>query len=155
MSESVEENHLPIDGSVYAERPIASDAEIGAALSAARAALPEWRKVPMAERGRYMLAFLDALLAMNDDIALELAWQMGRPVRYGGEKGGVEERIRAMVVLAEEALKPYTPPATDGFRRYIVREPVGIVMVIAPWTTLISPRSTPSFPVSSPATSSS
>ena len=35
---------------------------------------------------------------------------MGRPVRYGGEKGGVEERIRAMVALAEEALRPYYPP---------------------------------------------
>ena len=35
--------------------------------------------------------------------------------------------------LAEEALKPYAPPAKDGFRRYIAREPVGIVMVIAPW----------------------
>jgi len=123
----------PVDGSVYAERPIASDAEIASAISSARGALPAWRKVPVAERGRYMLAFLDALLAMNDDIAMELAWQMGRPVRYGGEKGGVEERIRAMVVLAEEALKPYTPPAKDGFRRYIAREPVGIVMVIAPW----------------------
>ena len=55
-----------------------------------------------------MLAFLDALLAMNDDIAVELAWQMGRPVRYGGEKGGVEERIRAMVAMAEEALEPIT-----------------------------------------------
>ena len=109
----------PIDGSVYAERPTSSDDEIGAAVSAARAALPEWRRVPVAERGRYMLAFLDALLAMNDDIALELAWQMGRPVRYGGEKGAAEERVRAMVALAEEALKPYTPPAKDGFRRYI------------------------------------
>ena len=123
----------PVDGSVYAERPIASDAEIASAISSARGALPAWRKVSVAERGRYMLAFLDALLAMNDDIAMELAWQMGRPVRYGGEKGGVEERIRAMVVLAEEALKPYTPPAKDRFRRYIAREPVGIVMVIAPW----------------------
>ena len=54
-----------------------------------------------------MLAFLDALFAMNDDIATELAWQMGRPVRYGGEKGGAEERIRAIVALAEEALRPY------------------------------------------------
>ncbi len=89
--------------------------------------------VPIAERGRYMLAFLDALLAMNDDIAVELAWQMGRPVRYGGEKGGVEERVRAMVAMAEEALKPYCPPEKAGFRRYIAREPVGIVMVIAPW----------------------
>jgi acyl-CoA reductase-like NAD-dependent aldehyde dehydrogenase len=123
----------PVDGSVYAERPIASDAQIAAAISACRAALPEWRKVPVAERARYMLAFLDALLAMNDDIAVELAWQMGRPVRYGGEKGAAEERIRAMAALAEEALKPYYPPAKDGFRRYIAREPVGLVMVIAPW----------------------
>ena len=123
----------PVDGSVYAERPIASDAEIASAISSARGALPAWRNVPVAERGRYMLAFLDALVAMNDDIAVELAWQMGRPVRYGGEKGAAEERVRAMVALAEEALKPYTPPAKDGFRRYIAREPVGIVMVIAPW----------------------
>ena len=123
----------PVDGSVYAERPIASDAEIASAIGSARAALPEWRKVPIAERGRYMLAFLDALLAMNDDITKELAWQMGRPVRYGGEKGAAEERVCAMVALAEEALAPYYPPAKDGFRRYIAREPLGVVMVIAPW----------------------
>ena len=82
----------PVDGSVYAERPIASDAEVNAALSAARTALPKWRAVSIPERARYMLAFLDALFAMNDDIGVELAWQMGRPVRYGGEKSGVEER---------------------------------------------------------------
>jgi acyl-CoA reductase-like NAD-dependent aldehyde dehydrogenase len=123
----------PINGSVYAERPIARDAEIAAAVSAARAALPEWRNVPVAERARYMLAFLDALIAMNDDIAVELAWQMGRPVRYGGEKGSVEDRIRGMVALAEQALKPYYPPEKDGFRRYIAREPLGLVLVVAPW----------------------
>jgi acyl-CoA reductase-like NAD-dependent aldehyde dehydrogenase len=123
----------PIDGSVYAERPIAKDAAIDAALSAARTALPKWRATPIGERGRYMLAFLDALLSMNDDITTELAWQMGRPVRYGGEKGGAEERTRAMVALAEEALEPYYPPEKQGFRRYIAREPLGIVMVIAPW----------------------
>jgi acyl-CoA reductase-like NAD-dependent aldehyde dehydrogenase len=123
----------PIDGSVYAERPVARDAEIDSAVTAARAALPEWRKVPVAERARYMLAFLDALIAMNDDIAVELAWQMGRPVRYGGEKGSVEDRVRGVVALAEEALKPYLPPEKPGFRRYIAREPLGIVLVIAPW----------------------
>src|SRR3989304_1935538 len=90
----------PVDGSVYAERTIARDAEIGSAISSARAALPEWRNVPVSERGRYMLAFLDALVAMNDDIAVELAWQMGRPIRYGGEKGGVEGGRRALAGLA-------------------------------------------------------
>jgi len=132
MSESVK-IISPIDGSVYAERPIASDAEVNAALSAARTALPKWRAVSIPERARYMLAFLDALFAMNDDIAVELAWQMGRPVRYSGEKNGVEERIRAMAAMADEALKPYYPPEKAGFRRYIAREPLGIVMVIAPW----------------------
>src|SRR6187399_2459172 len=124
----------PIDGSVYVERAVARAADVDAAISAARTALPEWKTVPIAERKRYILAFLDALLAMNDDIAVELAWQMGRPVRYGGEKGSVEERTRAMVALAEEALRPYYPPPEKlGFRRYITREPVGIVLVIAPW----------------------
>ena len=104
----------PVDGSVYAERPVARDAEIEAALSSARTALPAWRAVSISERARYMLAFLDALLAMNDDIAVELAWQMGRPVRYGGEKGGAEERVRAMAALAEEALQPLLPAGEGG-----------------------------------------
>jgi acyl-CoA reductase-like NAD-dependent aldehyde dehydrogenase len=123
----------PIDGSVYAERPVASDAALDAAVSAARAAQREWRAVSLAERGRTVIAFLEALLAMNDEIVTELAWQMGRPVRYGGEKGGVEERTRACVAMAEEALAPYIPPEKAGFRRYIAREPVGLVLVIAPW----------------------
>ena len=89
--------------------------------------------MPLAERTKACLAFLDALLAMNDEIVPELAWQMGRPVRYGGEKRGVEERVRYMLGIAEAALKPLVPAESAGFRRYIRREPLGIVLVIAPW----------------------
>ncbi len=124
----------PIDGSIYAERPVASDAAIGATVERARAAQVEWVATPIAERGKYLLAMLEALVAMNDEIVTELAWQMGRPVRFGGEKGGVEERTRFMVEIAEAALKPV--PASnpkEGFRRYIKREPLGVVLVIAPW----------------------
>src|SRR5690606_34686889 len=63
----------------------------------------------------------------------ELAWQMGRPVRYGGERRGVEERARHMIAIAEEALAPSPRPPRDGFERWIAREPLGTVMVIAPW----------------------
>src|SRR3712207_9325609 len=59
---------------------------------------------------------------------------MGRPVRYGGEFRGMEERARHMFRIAEESLRPI--PADDekpGFRRMIKREPVGLVLVIAPW----------------------
>ena len=94
---------------------------------------PRGPQTPIAERGKYLLAMLEALVAMNDEIVPELAWQMGRPTRYGGEKGGVEERTRYMVALAEKALAPFYPEERPGFRRYLKKEPLGIVFVIAPW----------------------
>ncbi len=123
----------PIDGAIYAERPVATDQAVNGAVERARAAQVGWAETPIAERGKYLLAFLEALLAMNDEIVPELAWQMGRPTRYGGEKGGVEERTRYMVALAEKALAPYVPEDRPGFRRYLKKEPLGVVFVIAPW----------------------
>jgi acyl-CoA reductase-like NAD-dependent aldehyde dehydrogenase len=123
----------PIDGLVYAEREQIADAALDAAVARAAAAQVEWTHVPVAERVSKTVAMLDTVLAMNDEIVPELAWQMGRPVRYGGEKGGLEERARYMAGIAEEALAPLVPKEKPGFRRYVKREPVGIVLVIAPW----------------------
>jgi acyl-CoA reductase-like NAD-dependent aldehyde dehydrogenase len=124
----------PIDGSIYAERPVASEAAINAAVERARTAQAEWAATPIAARGKYLLAMLEALIGMNDEIVTELAWQMGRPVRFGGEKGGVEERTRYMVEIAGAALKPVpVSNPKEGFRRYLKREPLGVVLVIAPW----------------------
>ena len=124
----------PIDGRELARRPIASDSAVESALAAARAAQKSWREAPLRERGAQVLAFLDALLAMNQEVVPELAQQMGRPVRYGGEFRGVEERARHMVSIAEKSLAPVVPDdERPGFRRMIKREPVGVVLVIAPW----------------------
>jgi acyl-CoA reductase-like NAD-dependent aldehyde dehydrogenase len=123
----------PIDGSVYAERPLASGAEIHAAVTRAKAARHSWREITVAERAKIMTHFVDALLEMNDEIVQELAWQMGRPVRFGGEKRGVEERSRHMIAIAEDSLAPVEKTDKPGFTRYITREALGTVMVIAPW----------------------
>ena len=71
----------PVDGSIYVERPIATDQAVNAAVERARAAQAKWADVPVAERCRHMLAMLEALVGMSDEIVRELAWQMGRPVR--------------------------------------------------------------------------
>jgi acyl-CoA reductase-like NAD-dependent aldehyde dehydrogenase len=124
----------PVDGREVVRRAASSAAEIEAAIRAARKAQPEWRRVPVAERGKILSKAVDAMLAMRDEIAPELAWQMGRPVRYGGgELNGFEERARYMIGLAETALAPLVPEPKRGFKRYIVREPVGIVLTVAPW----------------------
>lgn len=123
----------PIDGRVYAERPVASGAEIAAAVAKTKRAREVWGEITVKERVKFLEHFLDALIGKNDEIVPELAWQMGRPVRYGGEKRGVEERSRHMIGIAEESLKPSVRPDKDGFERWIAREPLGTVMVIAPW----------------------
>ena len=123
----------PIDGSVYAERPVATGTEIEAAVAKAKAARRAWGEVTVRERAKFLEHFVDALLARNEEIVPELAWQMGRPVRYGGERRGVEERSRHMIAIAEESLAPSMRPEKDGFKRWIAREPLGTVMVIAPW----------------------
>jgi acyl-CoA reductase-like NAD-dependent aldehyde dehydrogenase len=85
------------------------------------------------ERAKVLSHFVDAILLKNDEIVPELAWQMGRPIRYKNEMRGLEERSRHMIAIAEETLAPSMRPDKPGFQRWIAREPMGTVMVIAPW----------------------
>jgi acyl-CoA reductase-like NAD-dependent aldehyde dehydrogenase len=124
----------PVDGKLYASRPIASKKEIAAAFSLAHAAQEKWKRVSLKERAAFCSAAVDAMLAMRDEIVPELAWQMGRPIRYGaGELRGFEVRARHMIAIADEALAHHVPAAKEGFTRFISREPWGVVFTIAPW----------------------
>src|SRR6185312_11065797 len=124
----------PVDGREVVRRAASSAVEIEAAVTAARKAQAEWRRVSVAERGKILSKGIDAMQAMRAEVGPELAWQMGRPVRYGGnELNGFEERARAMIGLAEGALADIVPEPKDGFKRYVRREPLGVVLTIAPW----------------------
>jgi acyl-CoA reductase-like NAD-dependent aldehyde dehydrogenase len=124
----------PVDGRVFAERQYADIVQIEQALAAATCAQAQWKRRPLSERAAFCSAAVDAMLAMKDDIVPELAWQMGRPVRYGaGELRGFEERARYMITIAPQALAALEVEPVAGFRRYIKREPMGTVLVVAPW----------------------
>jgi acyl-CoA reductase-like NAD-dependent aldehyde dehydrogenase len=123
----------PIDGSVLVEREVDSLDDIKAGLERARRAQKAWAARPLDERIAIVEKAVDALEAMNDEIVPELARQMGRPVRYGGEIGGVKERAFHMTSIAAEALAPIEIEKSDAFHRYIAKEPVGVVFVVAPW----------------------
>jgi acyl-CoA reductase-like NAD-dependent aldehyde dehydrogenase len=60
---------------------------------------------------------------------------MGRPVSQGaGEiRRGFRERAEHMLSIAGGALADDARPAEDGFERFIRREPLGAVLVLAPW----------------------
>ncbi len=124
----------PVDGSVYVERPYATDEAVAKALQRSVEAGRGWRALSIDERATVCTAMVDAFIAKADVHALELAWQMGRPIRYGkGEVGGFEERTRCMIGMAPEALADITLPVKPGFTRFMRREPVGVLLTIAPW----------------------
>lgn len=123
----------PVDGSVYAEREIPGADAAHDAVVRARAAQPAWAARPLQERIDLVRAGIARLGEMNDEVVPELAWMMGRPIRYGGEFRGVNERASYMADIATDALAPLIVEASDSFERRILREPHGVVLVIAPW----------------------
>jgi acyl-CoA reductase-like NAD-dependent aldehyde dehydrogenase len=102
-------------------------------LAAARAAQKSWAARPLPERIELVKEGVARLDRVNADIVTELAWQMGRPVRYGGEMGGVRERTAYMAGIAERSLASDVIEDSSRFRRVLAREPLGLVFVIAPW----------------------
>jgi len=128
------ETRSPVDGRIYVERPLASESAIADALASVRRAARAWRAVSVEERAARCSALVDAFVARRAAIAEEITWQMGRPIAQSpGEVGGFEERARKMIELAGPALADRARPERSGFRRFIRPEPLGVVLVIAPW----------------------
>jgi len=123
----------PVNGELYVERPVLALDEARDAAARARAAQPAWAARPLEERIALVQAGVERLGAMNDEVVPELAWMMGRPVRFGGEFGGVKERAAYMATIAAETLAPMVIEDSPTFRRVLKREPHGVVFVIAPW----------------------
>jgi acyl-CoA reductase-like NAD-dependent aldehyde dehydrogenase len=81
-----------------------------------------------------MARFCDAFEAQGAAIAAELSWQMGRPARYApNEVRGMLERARYMIDIAPRALADIDVGPKPGFRRFLRREPLGVVFTVAAW----------------------
>ena len=123
----------PVDNSVYAKRAPMSPDAARQAVARAHAAQNDWAARPLDVRIALVREAVAIIGQQNAEIVPELAWQMGRPVRYGGEFGGFQERANHMADIAASALAPISIEDSDQFQRYIKRVPHGVVLVIAPW----------------------
>ena len=124
----------PVDGTIYVERSLATPVQIEAALENAQLAQRQWRSVPVSERAAILGRFCEAFESNRDAIAEELSWQMGRPIRYApNEVRGTLERARHMIAIAPEALADIDVGPKPGFRRFLRREPLGVVFTVAAW----------------------
>ena len=124
----------PVDGAVVAERKLTTEDEVNSALSLAVKAQVQWQATAIAERAKLCHKAIDYMVAKSDEIAREITLQMGRPVKYAaGEVSGLEERARYMIDIAEQELADMPVNNKAGFTRFIRREPLGVVLTLAPW----------------------
>ena len=125
----------PIDNSVFAERELATNEQIEAALATAVTAQKAWRHVSVAERVSICRQMLAWLIERADEIGKELTWQIGRPVAYSPFeiRRGFAERVNYLCDIAERELADIVIEPKENFQRFIRREPLGVVLVLAPW----------------------
>jgi acyl-CoA reductase-like NAD-dependent aldehyde dehydrogenase len=136
----VQQTISPIDGSVVAERVLATPHEVEAVLDRAVRAQASWRGVPLAERVAVVERLVRWMVERAGDIGRELTRQMGRPIAHAPAEitRGFAERATWLAGVAAGALAddevdagPGRPGA--GLRRFIRHEPLGVVLVVAPW----------------------
>src|SRR5262249_8920367 len=106
MNSNLQQTITPIDGSVYAERELASGKLIEETLAKAGSAQRVWKQTPIADRAVICTRMLDWLVERADQIGEELTWQIGRPIAYSPNeiRRGFQERVRYMASIVEREL---------------------------------------------------
>ncbi len=124
----------PATGTAITQVPDSGAAEARAALDAAHAAFPAWRKVPAKQRAAVIKRWNDLVLAHADDLGRLISLEQGKPLVEG--KGEVAYAASYIEWFAEEATRmngEVIPAPVPGRRMFALKEPVGVVAAITPW----------------------
>lgn len=137
MSSNVQTTISPHNQQPYITREYPSQSQLVDIIELSRTAQAEWGAVPLGERIALGHRFVEEFKKLTDGIPLELALQMGRPISQGaGEIRGFLDRANYLLSIAESSLSDFSvddKPDVTGFKKYIKRVPVGVVLVISPW----------------------
>jgi succinate-semialdehyde dehydrogenase/glutarate-semialdehyde dehydrogenase len=124
----------PATGEVIAQVERMGVRETRRALDAADAALPGWRAMTAGERAKILRRWSDLMLEREDDLALLLTLEQGKPLA----EAHAEIRYAASFLewFGEEGKRVYgdTIPQNSPDRRILVlKQPVGVTAGITPW----------------------
>ncbi|WP_298284818.1 aldehyde dehydrogenase family protein, partial [Acidocella sp.] len=123
----------PADGSVVGLMPVATEAELNAAVAAASAAFSAWAATPDEERQALCAKVADIIEAHAEELAQLLTLEQGKPLGGLGsrfELGGAVAWTRATAALS---LPVELLQDTPEGRVELHRKPIGVVGSITPW----------------------
>ncbi|HET9101885.1 MAG TPA: aldehyde dehydrogenase family protein [Solirubrobacteraceae bacterium] len=122
----------PATEAVLQEIPRAGEAEVDAAVAAAKAAFPGWRAVAPADRARLLRRLAERIDSAREELAQLEARNAGKPIGDArGEMGMVADTIGYYAGMPERLLGDTIPVA--GGQAFTIREPLGVVGLIVPW----------------------
>jgi alpha-ketoglutaric semialdehyde dehydrogenase len=134
-SGAVYEKHNPMRPSeavgTYAE---ANAADVKAAVGAATSAFQPWAALPRARRASFLEAATEALLGRADEVAHDMAMEMGKPIREArGEVGRAATILRYAAGAAYQSVGEHFEQAATGAQVSTHRRAIGVVGLITPW----------------------
>ncbi len=124
----------PSSGEVLARVPLSGAADLDAAVTAARDALPEWRAVSTIARARKLFELRERLTARSEDLAQSVTTEMGKTI------GDARAEVARMIEMVEAACAIPTTmqgrileDVARGIDAETVRQPVGVCAAIVPF----------------------
>jgi acyl-CoA reductase-like NAD-dependent aldehyde dehydrogenase len=131
----------PASGEEVGRVPRSGPAEAAEAVARAAEAFPGWWETPAAKRGAIVRTAAEAVLALRDELALQLTLEQGKPLREARiEITRFVHTIEHYAGLAKSLRGGYVPNLDVNAHGLVVRRPLGVVVAIVPWnfpTTLL------------------
>ncbi|MDK9420870.1 NAD-dependent succinate-semialdehyde dehydrogenase [Pectobacterium carotovorum] len=124
----------PATGESIASVAKAGKKETQAAIDAAYAAFPAWKRKTAKERSEILYRWYELILENKRYLAELMTAEQGKPVQEAeGEVVYAANFIQWFAEQGKRANGEIIPPAKPGSKIYATREPVGVVVAITPW----------------------
>ncbi|MBN7766099.1 NAD-dependent succinate-semialdehyde dehydrogenase [Pectobacterium brasiliense] len=124
----------PATGESIASVAKAGKKETQAAIDAAYAAFPAWKRKTAKERSEILYRWYELILDNKHYLAELMTAEQGKPVQEAeGEVVYAANFIQWFAEQGKRANGEIIPPAKPGSKIYATREPVGVVVAITPW----------------------
>ncbi|MCA4134828.1 aminobutyraldehyde dehydrogenase [Arthrobacter sp. M4] len=114
--------------------PVADSDTVDRAVKAARAAFEEWRRTTPRERGEYLNRLADRIDEASEQLAQLESWNVGKPISNAREEIPLlVDLLRFYAGAARLGENTAAGEYERGMTSIVLREPVGVVGLIAPW----------------------